>query len=417
MAQIILNINKEKHFLPCYQPYIDDYSCRYNVYYGGRGSGKTIFVFQKLLLKGLREKRTILLMRKTTNNCKFSVWKELKEAVARMKLTQYFTFYESDYSAVCKINGTTFKCLGLDIAEKIKGFSEISDVLLEEATEFTPEDVELIDGTVRSVKYSLPLQIYFLFNPVSKTNYVYKRFGFDTGIVPPDTFILKTTYLDNPYLSADYIARMENMKRTNPTRWKIEALGAFVSLDKLVFSNYVVEDFDYTAIKGELLIGMDFGFINDKSTIIASLLDEENKKLYIFKEWGDTNKTNDELANIISSLGFAKSTIIADSAEQKSIEEIRRKGIQRIKPASKGKDSIIHGIQKLQQYEIIVAPGLDGILTEFENYSWKKDKATGEYINEPIDDFNHFIDALRYSLQCVDNSKKMKTLNKSALSL
>ena len=334
-----------------------------------------------------------------------------------MKLTQYFTFYESDYSAVCKINGTTFKCLGLDIAEKIKGFSEISDVLLEEATEFTPEDVELIDGTVRSVKYSLPLQIYFLFNPVSKTNYVYKRFGFDTGIVPPDTFILKTTYLDNPYLSADYIARMENMKRTNPTRWKIEALGAFVSLDKLVFSNYVVEDFDYTAIKGELLIGMDFGFINDKSTIIASLLDEENKKLYIFKEWGDTNKTNDELANIISSLGFAKSTIIADSAEQKSIEEIRRKGIQRIKPASKGKDSIIHGIQKLQQYEIIVAPGLDGILTEFENYSWKKDKATGEYINEPIDDFNHFIDALRYSLQCVDNSKKMKTLNKSALSL
>lgn len=417
MAQITLNINKEKHFLPVYQPYIEDYSSRYNVYYGGRGSGKTIFVFQKLLIKGLKEKRTILLMRKTTNNCKFSVWKELKEAVARLKLTPYFTFYESDYSAVCKINGTTFKCLGLDIAEKIKGFSEISDVLLEEATEFSPEDVDLIDGTVRSIKYKLPLQIYFLFNPVSKTNYVYKRFGFDTGIVPPDTFVLKTTYLDNPYLSADYIARMDNMKRTNPTRWKIEALGAFVSLDKLVFSNYVVEDFDYTQIKGDLLIGMDFGFINDKSTIIASLLDEEAKRIYIFKEWGDTNKTNDELANIISSLGFSKSVIVADSAEQKSIEEIRRKGITRIKPASKGKDSIIHGIQKLQQYEIIVAPGLDGIITEFENYSWKKDKATGEYINEPIDDFNHFIDALRYSLQCVDNSKKIKTLNKSNLGL
>lgn len=96
-------------------------------------------------------------MRKTTNNCKNSVWKELKEAVSRFGLTQYFVFYESDYSAVCKINGTTFKCLGLDIAEKIKGFSEISDVLLEEATEFTPEDLDLIDGTVRSVKYKLPL--------------------------------------------------------------------------------------------------------------------------------------------------------------------------------------------------------------------------------------------------------------------
>lgn len=417
MAQITLNINKDKHFLPCYQPYIEDYDYRYNLYYGGRGSGKTIFVFQKLLLKGLKEKRTILLMRKTTNNCKFSVWKELKEAVARLHLTPYFTFYESDYSAVCKINGTTFKALGLDISEKIKGFSEISDVLLEEATEFSPEDFDLIDGTVRSVKYKLPLQIYCLFNPVSKVNWVYKRFGFDTGIAPPDTFILKTTYLDNPHLSQDYIARMDNMKRTNPTRWKIEALGDFVSLDKLVFNNYIVKDFDYTQVKGDLLVGMDFGFINDKSTIIASLLDEEAKRIYIFKEWGDTNKTNDELANIISSLGFSKSVIVADSAEQKSIEEIRRKGIQRIKPASKGKDSIIHGIQKLQQYEIIVAPGLDGIITEFENYSWKKDKATGEYINEPIDDFNHFIDALRYSLQCVDNSKKIKTLNKSNLGL
>ena len=185
---IIIDVSP-KAFLPVYRPYIEDYGNRYNIYYGGRGSGKTIFVLQKLLLKGLKEKRTILLMRKTTASCKFSVWKELKEAVERFKLTKYFTFYESDYSAVCKLNGTTFKCTGLDVAEKIKGFSEISDVLLEEATEFTPEDFELIDGTVRSVKYNLPLNIYLLFNPVSKANWVYKRFGFDTGIVPDNTFI------------------------------------------------------------------------------------------------------------------------------------------------------------------------------------------------------------------------------------
>jgi phage terminase large subunit len=383
------------------------------VYYGGRGSGKTIFVMDKLLLKGLKEKRTILLMRKTTANCKFSVWKELKAAVDRFQLTKYFTFYESDYSAVCKLNGTVFKCTGLDVAEKIKGFSEISDVLLEEATEFTPEDIDLIDGTVRSVKYKLPLQLYFLFNPVSKANYVYKRFGFDTGIAPPNTFVLKTTYLDNPYISDDYIQRMEDMKRTNPTRWKIEALGDFVSLDKLVFQNYTVEEFNHADIKGDLIIGMDFGFINDVSTIVASILDEAEKRIYIFKEWGATGKTNDELAKIIAALGFAKSTIIADAAEQKSIEEIKRKGISRIKPCVKGPDSIIHGIQKLQNYEIIVHPQCQGIITEFENYSWQKDRATGEYINKPIDDFNHYCDALRYSLQCVDNSRKLKTLNKN----
>lgn len=413
---IHLNI-KPSVFLPVYQPYVEDYENRYNVYYGGRGSGKTIFVLSKLLIKGLKEKRTILLMRKYGTTLKFSVWKELKEAVSRFKLNQWFQFYETDYTAVCKLNGTTFKCLGLDESEKIKGFSEISDVLLEEATEFTAEDFELIDGTVRSIIYTLPLQIYLLFNPVSKVNWVYRYFGFDTGIVPPNTFILKTTYLDNPFLSADYIQRMENMKRTNPNRWKIEALGDFVSLDKLVFNNWKVEDFNHADIKGELLVGLDFGFVNDISALTASLLLEDEKKIYIFKEWGATNKTNEELANIIASLGFSKSTIIADSAEMKSIEELKRKGITRIKPAVKGADSILHGIQKLQQYEIIVHPSLEGLITELENYSWQKDKKTNEYVNKPIDDFNHYIDSLRYSLQCVDNTKKIKTISKASLAL
>lgn len=410
MATIHLNINKNV-FLPCYQPYVNDYSNRYNVYYGGRGSGKTIFVLQKLLIKGLKEKRTILLMRKTTVSCKFSVWKELKEAVDRFKLTKYFTFYETDYSAVCKLNGTVFKCSGLDNPERIKGFSEISDVLLEEATEFTIEDFELIDGTVRSIKYNLPLQMYLLFNPVSKANWVYKRFGFDTGIVPPDTFVLKTTYLDNPHLSQDYIARMEHMKQVNPTRWKIEALGDFVSLDRLIFQNYKVEDFDYTQIKGQLLVGLDFGFITDPSAIVASILDEPNKRIYIFKEWQGQGQTNQELIKVIQSLGFAKSVIVADSAEQKSIEEIKRGGIIKIRPAVKGPDSVIHGLQKLMNYEIIVNPSCEGLLVEFENYTWQKDKQTGEYINKPIDQFNHFCDALRYSLQCVGN--KLKTLDKN----
>lgn len=415
MANIHLNI-KPSVFLPVYQPYVQDYTHRYNVFYGGRGSGKTIFVLSKLLIKGLTEKRTILLMRKTGVSLKYSVWKELKEAVSRFKLTKFFVFHESDYSAICKVNGTVFKCLGLDDAEKIKGFSEVSDVLLEEATEFTAEDFELIDGTVRSVIYNLPLQLYLCFNPIAKTNYVYKYFGFDTGIVPPNTFILKTTYLDNPHLSADYIKRMENMKQTNPTRWKIEALGDFVSLDRLVFNNWRVEEFNHADINGELLVGLDFGFVNDTSALTASLLLEDEKKIYVFREWGATNKTNEELANVISSLGFTKSTIVADSAEQKSIEEIRRKGITRIKPCVKGKDSIIHGIQKLQNYEIIVHPSCEGLITEFENYAWKKDKS-GEYINTPIDTFNHYIDSLRYSLQCVDNSKKMKTISKASLSL
>ena len=256
--------------------------------------------------------------------------------------------------------------------------------------------------------------MYFSFNPISKVNFVYKYFGFDTGITPPNTFILKSTYLDNPFLGENVAERYEALKQRDYRRWQIEALGDFVSLDKLVFQNYKVEEFDHTKINGVLLCGLDYGFVNDISAFVASLLDEENKKIYVFKIWGDTNKTNDELSNIIKSMGFSKSLIIADCAEQKSIEEMKRAGILRIKPSVKGADSIIHGIQKLQQYDIIIHPSCEGIITEFENYSWQKDKQSGEYINKPIDSFNHYIDALRYSLQCV-NSGKLVSLPRNVL--
>lgn len=405
---------KPSVFCPIYYPYLLDYQYRYNVFYGGRASGKTKFIMQKLLIKGLKEKRTILLMRKQTTQLRDSVWKEILQVIDDFHLSQFFTVNKTEFRITCLINGTEFKCLGLDEPEKIKGFADISDVFLDEVTGFNQEDVELIDGTLRSPKFKLPLQMYFSFNPISKANFVYKYFGFDTGITPPNTFILKSTYLDNPFLGENVAERYEVLKQRDYRRWQIEALGDFVSLDKLVFQNYKVEEFDHTKINGTLLCGLDYGFVNDISAFVASLLDEENKKIYVFKIWGDTNKTNDELSNIIKSMGFSKSIIIADCAEQKSIEEMKRAGILRIKPSVKGADSIIHGIQKLQQYDIIIHPSCEGIITEFENYSWQKDKQSGEYINKPIDSFNHYIDALRYSLQCV-NSGKLVSLPRNVL--
>ena len=410
---IKLNI-KPSIFCPIYYPYLLDYQYRYNVFYGGRASGKTKFIMQKLLIKGLKEKRTILLMRKQTTQLRDSVWKEILQVIDDFHLSQFFTVNKTEFRITCLINGTEFKCLGLDEPEKIKGFADISDVFLDEVTGFNQEDVELIDGTLRSPNFKLPLQMYFSFNPISKANFVYKYFGFDTGITPPNTFILKSTYLDNPFLGENVAERYEALKQRAYRRWQIEALGDFVSLDKLVFQNYKVEEFDHTKINGVLLCGLDYGFVNDISAFVASLLDEENKKIYVFKIWGDTNKTNDELSNIIKSMGFSKSIIIADCAEQKSIEEMKRAGILRIKPSVKGADSIIHGIQKLQQYDIIIHPSCEGIITEFENYSWQKDKQSGEYINKPIDSFNHYIDALRYSLQCV-NSGKLVSLPRNVL--
>ena len=404
MPTINLKISKQI-FCPIYLPYLYDYSKRYNVYYGGRASGKTKFIMQKLLIKGLRERRTILLMRKQTTQLRDSVWKEMLQTISDFHLLDYFSINKTEFRITCNINGTEFKCLGLDEPEKIKGFADISDVFMDEVTGFNKEDVELIDGTLRSPKFKLPLQMYFAFNPISKANFVYTYFGFDTGIVPQNTFILKSTYLDNPFLGANVAERYEALKQRDYQRWQIEALGDFVSLDRLVFQNVKVEEFNHADIKGQLICGLDYGFVNDISAFVASLLDEENKKLYVFKIWGDTNKTNQELANIIKAMGFSKSVIIADCAEQKSIEEMRREGIIKIKPSVKGADSIIHGIQKLQQYEIIIHPDCEGIITEFQNYAWQKDKQSGEYINKPIDAFNHYIDALRYSLQSAGAGK------------
>ena len=309
-------------------------------------------------------------------------------------------------------NGSTFLLKGLDDPEKIKSIVGITDCWCEETTELEAEDFDQLTLRVRD---KVPnLQFFCSFNPISKRNWVYKRWFAPDVEIPEDTLILKTTYKDNRFLPEDYVKTLENTIKTNPTYYRIYALGEFCSLDRLVYNNWRVESFERP--KGDLLVGLDFGFRNDPSALVAAILMEDKKELYIFKEWGSTNKTNPELAKIIESMGFSKSTIIADSAEPKSIEEIKRLGISRIRPSLKGKDSIIHGIQKLQQYQIIVDPNCEGVITELENYSWKKDKQTGEYTNEPLDEFNHFLDALRYSLQCVGMGR-LRTLDKSSLGI
>jgi phage terminase large subunit len=159
---------------------------------------------------------------------------------------------------------------------------------------------------------------------------------------------------------------------------------------------------------------MDFGFTNDPTAIVASIVKGDD--LFIFKEFTGTGKTNQQIADIIVSMGFSKSIIIADSAEPKSVAEIKRCGIARIRESQKGKDSIIHGIQRLQGYHMHVHPSCENIITELENYAWIKDKATGEYTNKPIDMFNHSLDALRYSLQALDQHK-FTTMDKAVLGL
>lgn len=402
MIQITI---KKRIFNDAYYPYLKDYSHKYEVYYGGAGSGKSYFVAQKLIIKALLQKRVVLVIRKTLVSQRKSCWKLILKVLSDFKIKSYCDIRKSDMEIELP-NGSVFYFLGLDDPEKIKSIVDIGDVWCEESTELLEEDFDQLVLRARAV---VPNRQFFLsFNPVSKANWVYKRWFI--GEPEEDTLVLKTTYKDNKFLDADYIASLENMIKTNPTYYRIYALGEFCTLDRLVYNNWRIEDFDYKEIKGDLLIGLDFGFSVDTTAIVASII--QDSKLFVFREYGDTGLTNDKIADVIKNLGFSKSTIIADSAEPKSIEEIRKQGVSKIIPSVKGPDSIIHGINQLQQLEIIVHPSCRQTITEFENYSWQKNK-DGEYINKPIDTFNHYLDALRYSLQC--QGKRLQTLKKIQL--
>ena len=235
-----------------------------------------------------------------------------------------------------------------------------------------------------------------MFNPVSKVNWVYSHWFLNP---PSNALVIKSSYVDNKFLSAEYRATLERLKETNPAYYKIYCLGEFATLDKLVFP--IIEKGIYTLseVPGKLFAGLDWGYVNDPSAIVWGKVDKENKDIYITGEYFKTGQTNDQLAQAIEGLGLRKEVIYADCAEQKSIAELKKLGISRIKPCSKGKDSIMHGIQWLMGYKIHVDERLPKIIEEFENYTWKKDKNTNEYINEPIDSFNHGIDALRYGTE------------------
>lgn len=405
---INLTLNK-KLFNDVYFPLLLDYSQRYSILYGGAGSGKSVFIAQMLIVKACRSKRKVLVIRKVAATLKDSVFDLVCTYLKKWQLYDRCTVNLSTYTITLP-NGSIFLFKGLDDREKIKSITDITDIWCEEATELNEDDFTQLDLRLRAL--APDLQMFVSFNPVSKVNWVYKKwFSKSADYDKENTRILHTTYKDNKFLPEAYINALEEQARSNPTYYRIYALGEFCSLDKLVFNNWRVEEFDSSTIKGDLKIGLDFGYVNDISALTASLLVEDEKKIYIFKCWGDTNKTNEELAEIIKNLGFSKSVIVADCAEPKSIAEIKKCGVMKIRPCLKGKDSILHGIQKLQQYELIVSPDCKGVITELENYAWKKDKKTDEYINEPIDDFNHYLDALRYSLSTESN--KLKSLDKN----
>ena len=402
-------------FNDAYLPQLENYSPRFNVFYGGSGSGKSHFVISKIVYKCLKfPNRKVLVIRKVGNTLRDSVFALFRSLIADWHLYDKVEIRET-LLTISFPNGSQILFKGLDDSEKIKSIANIDDIFVEEATEISKDEFDQLDLRLRSKNpYN---QIHVCFNPVSKSNWVYKEW-FENGFDITDTIVLHTTYKHNKFLPLDYVHALEKKKITNPIYYSIYALGEFATLDKLIFNNFKEEIFGYADIlkdkNVEAVFAIDFGYTNDPTAFIGALIDRVDKKLYIFDEFQQRGLTNDEIANKLTSLGYQKEVITCDSAEPKSIEELIRNGITRARPAVKGKDSILNGIQYLQQFDIIIHPKCKFILEEFMNYTWVKDK-DGIYINKPVDKYNHGMDALRYAVNNVNVIKAIKFFSRELL--
>lgn len=388
---------------------------RYRVCKGGRGSKKSTTTAMWIIYNMMKMPlANTLVVRQTFNTHLDSTWVQLKWATQQLGVAHLWTFSKSPLKATYNPTGQVILFRGLDDPMSITSITVPIGYLcwcwFEEAYQVKSEDA--FNKVDMSIRGELPAgyfkQITLTFNPWSDKHWLKKRFFDEPN--DEDKLAITTNYLCNEWLGEDDIKLFNHMQMKFPKRYKVEGLGDWGIIDGLIFDNWKIEEFDHTKIKGELLVGLDFGYVNDPTALICSVLDEQNKKLYIFDEHCQKGMLNDAIAQMITNKGYSKSTIIADSAEQKSIEEIKRKGIYRIKPAVKGGGSIVQGIQQLLQYDIIVHPSCEETIKELENYAWDVDKE-GTGINKPIDAYNHCIDALRYSLQCV--GQKLQTASKS----
>lgn len=385
---------KEKS--PAFVPMFIDQS-RYQIIWGGAGSGKSHMVARKILYRLLKEssvKHNFLIIRKVDRTIKRSVFTLVRNIISKWKLTADFDVNLTDKTITYKPTGSQIMFSGLDDVEKLKSIEGVTSIWAEEATELTQEDFEQLDLRLRGNLGCLK-QIILTFNPISEQHWIKKVF-FDDPI--DGVFTLKTTYLDNAFIDDEYKMVMGNKKKTNLRYYNIYALGNWGTAEGLVFTNVVQRLIRADEIDDLLCVqGLDFGYTNDPSAFNQSYVDENNKRIYVYDGFHEKGMSNAQIADAIKDMLAHKRVTVADSSEPKSIDYIRAKGV-RIEAAMKGADSINAGIDFLSEYEIVVNAHLVEFMTEFNNYSWALDK-NGKATNKPVDDFNHFMDSLRYAVE------------------
>lgn len=400
-----MNINLQAN--PCFKE-VDQSRKRYIVMKGSAGSGKSVDTAQNYILRLMKDKgRNLVAMRKSDITNRDSTFAELTGALYRMfgdKAERYWKINRSPLQLTFRPNGNQVIFRGMNDdrqREKLKSITfpkgKLTDVWMEEATEFTQADLEIIDDRLRG---ELPAgqfyQIRMTFNPVNKNHWIKKVF-FDI----PDANVLThhSTYLMNRFIDDAYKARMERRKKVDPEGYLIYGLGEWGEIGGLILHNWEVAEVsqninDYD----DVAVGQDFGF-NHADAIL--LLGWKDDNIYILDEVYEFEKDTSEIIAIALKHAIPKKKQMwCDSAEPDRIKEWTKAGF-RARGVDKGgsKGSVKAQIDWLKQRKIYVAPHCINTIAELQQWKWKKDEKTGEYLDEPVPFQDDAMAALRYGVE------------------
>jgi phage terminase large subunit len=329
------------------------------------------------------------------------MFSDLKWAINKLRLDEYWECSVSPMQMTYKPTGQKILFRGLDDGMKITSISvehgSLCFVWIEEAYEIREDDFNKLDMSIRGeVPKGYFKQLTLTFNPWSANSWLKKRF-FD--VQSDSIFTLTTTWECNEWLGEDDRKLFLEMKKNNPRRYLIEGRGEWGISEGLIYENVDFSEFDIDDLRRSGLrpaYGLDFGY-TDPNAFVAMLVDNDRKIIYIFDEFYKTGITNRQIAAEIKQKGYGSERIICDCAEPKSIAELRDEGI-RAEPSRKGRDSVTHGIQLIQNYKIIVHPRCVNVTKEISNYCWEKTR-DGKLTDKPDHEFSHGMDAMRYGVQ------------------
>lgn len=393
---------------PCFRE-VNRSRKRYIVMKGSAGSGKSVDTAQNYILRLMRDKgRNLVAMRKSDITNRDSTFAELTGAIYRMfgdRAEQYWQINKSPLQLTCRANGNKVIFRGMNDdkqREKLKSITfqrgKLTDVWLEEATEFTQADLEIIDDRLRGV---LPdgqfYQIRMTFNPVNKSHWIKKVF-FD--LPDPNVLTHHSTYLMNRFVDDAYRARMERRKLVDPEGYQIYGLGEWGEIGGLILHNWEIREIsqnlnDYD----DIAVGQDFGFNHANAILLLGIRDDN---IYVLDEVYLFEKDTSEIIQEAIKRGIPTNRVMwCDSAEPDRIAMWQKAGFRRAYGVNKGGSagSVKAQIDWLKQRSIYVHPHCVSTIKEMQQWKWKKDEKTGEYLDEPVPVMDDAMAALRYGVE------------------